>query len=119
MVRMKHSKLFGLFVVLGFGIVAAGICVSAIPESEPISMDFQNADIRTVLRSFSVYSDKNIVAGPEVEGPVTVHLEDVPWRKALEIILKANGYAAQEDEGVIRVAPWDRFLNEEIEINER
>jgi type IV pilus assembly protein PilQ len=81
-------------------------------------MDFQNADIRTVLRSFSVYSDKNIIAGPEVEGPVTVHLEDVPWRKALDIVLKANGYAAMEEEGVIRVGLWDQFLNEDIKLNE-
>ena len=118
MVRMKRSRFFGLFLVLGFGILAAGICVSAIPESEPISMDFQNADIRTVLRSFSVYSDKNIIAGPEVEGPVTVHLEDVPWRKALDIVLKANGYAAMEETGVIRVGLWDQFLNEDIKLNE-
>jgi type IV pilus assembly protein PilQ len=81
-------------------------------------MDFQSADIRTVLRSFSVYSDKNIIAGPEVEGPVTVHLEDVPWRKALDIVLKANGYGSHEEDEVIRVAPWDQFLNEEIKMNE-
>jgi type IV pilus assembly protein PilQ len=118
MVPMKRSKLLGLFLVLGLGILTAGICISAIPESEPISMDFQNADIRTVLRSFSVYSDKNIVAGSEVEGPVTVHLEDVPWRNALDIVLRANGYAAMEEEGVIRVGLWDQFLNEDIKINE-
>lgn len=118
MVRMKHSRFFGLFLVLAFGTLAAGICVSAIPESQPISMDFQNADIRTVLRSFSVYSDKNIIAGPEVEGPVTVQLEDVPWRKALDVVLRANGYAAMEEEGVIRVGLWDQFLNEDIKLNE-
>jgi type IV pilus assembly protein PilQ len=118
MIRTKRSKLFGLFLVLGFGVTAAGICVSAIPESQPVSMDFQNADIRTVLRSFSVYSDKNIIAGPEVKGPVTVHLEDVPWRKALDIVLKANGYGSREENDVIRVAPWDQFLNEEIKMNE-
>ncbi len=118
MVRMKRSRFFGLFLVFGVGIFAAGICIGAIPESEPISMDFQNADIRTVLRSFSVYSDKNIIAGSEVKGPVTVHLEDVPWRKALDVVLKANGYAAMEESGVIRVARWDQFLNEDIKINE-
>jgi len=118
MVRMKRSRLVGLFLALSTGVLAAGICISAIPEGEPISMDFQNADIRTVLRSFSVYSDKNIIAGPEVEGPVTVHLEDVPWRKALDIVLKANGYAAMEEEGVIRVGLWDQFLNEDIKRNE-
>lgn len=118
MARMKLSKTVALFLVIGLGVLVSGICLSAIPEQEPISMDFQDADIKTVLRSFSVYSDKNIIAGPEVEGPVTVHLEEVPWRKALDIVLKANGYAATEEEGVIRVGLWDQFLNEDIKLNE-
>jgi type IV pilus assembly protein PilQ len=112
------AKMLGLSLVLSAGVLAAGICLSAIPESEPISMDFQEADINTVLRSFSVYSDKNIIAGPEVKGPVTVHLEEIPWREALDIVLRANGYAAKEEGDVIRVGAWDQFLNEEIKYNE-
>ncbi len=118
MERMKLSKAVGVFLVVGLSVLVNGVCLGAIPEREPISMDFQYADINTVLRSFSVYTDKNIIAGPEVEGPVTVHLEDVPWRDALDIVLRANGYAAQEEEGVIRVGLWDQFLNEEITLNE-
>ncbi len=118
MERMKLSKAVGVFLVVGLSVLVNGVCLGAISEREPISMDFQYADINTVLRSFSVYTDKNIIAGPEVEGPVTVHLEDVPWRDALDIVLRANGYAAQEEEGVIRVGLWDQFLNEEITLNE-
>jgi len=118
MERMKLSKAVGVFLVVGLSVLVNGICLGAIPEREPISMDFQYADINTVLRSFSVYTDKNIIASPEVEGPVTVHLEDVPWRDALDIVLRANGYAAQEEDGIIRVGLWDQFLNEEITFNE-
>jgi type IV pilus assembly protein PilQ len=118
MERMKLSKAVGVFLVALMSVLASGVCIGAIPEQEPISMDFQSADINTVLRSFSVYTDKNIIAGPEVEGPVTVHLEEVPWRDALDIVLRANGYAAQEEEGIIRVGLWDQFLNEEITLNE-
>ncbi len=118
MERMKLSKAVGAFLVVSLSVLVSGTSLGAIPEHEPISMDFQYADINTVLRSFSVYTDKNIIAGPEVEGPVTVHLEDVPWRDALDIVLRANGYAAKEEEGIIRVGLWDQFLNEEITINE-
>lgn len=118
MLRLKFSSLVRILVPVGLGVLISGICVSAVPEDEPISMDFQDADIMTVLRSFSVYTDKNIIAGPEVKGPVTVHLEEVPWRKALEIVLRANGYGAREEEGVIRVGLWDQFLNEEIKLHE-
>jgi type IV pilus assembly protein PilQ len=118
MLRLRLSSVFRFLLAVGIGVLASSICISAIPEGQPISMDFQNADIKTVLRSFSVYSDKNIIASPDVEGPVTVHLEDVPWRSALDIVLKANGYAATEEEGVIRVGLWDQFLNEDIKIHE-
>ena len=118
MLRLKFSSLVRILVPVGLGVLVSGICISAIPEDEPISMDFQDADIKTVLRSFSVYTDKNIISGPEVEGPVTVHLEEVPWRKALDIVLRANGYGAREEEGDIRVGLWDQFLDEQIKLHE-
>ncbi len=69
----------------------------------PISIDLENADILTVLRALSEYAGVNIVAGKDVKGTVTVRLHNIPWRQALEIILKASGYAYREDPGVIRV----------------
>ncbi|MEO0094814.1 MAG: secretin N-terminal domain-containing protein [candidate division WOR-3 bacterium] len=69
----------------------------------PISIDLENADILTVLRALSEYAGVNIVAGKDVKGNVTVRLHNVPWKQALEIILRAAGYAYREDPGVIRV----------------
>lgn len=79
-----------------------------------ITIDFQDAEIGTVLRSFGEYSGVNIVAGPEVKGLVTVHLEDVPWREALDIVLKANGFSYVTERGVIRVGGAQAMANEEI-----
>jgi type IV pilus assembly protein PilQ len=56
-----------------------------------------------VLRALSEYAGVNIVAGKDVKGTVTVRLHNVPWHQALEIILKAAGFAYREDPGVIRV----------------
>jgi type IV pilus assembly protein PilQ len=69
----------------------------------PISVDLEDADILSVLRLLSEYAGVNIVAGKDVTGTVTVRLHNVPWRQALEIILKASGFAYREDPGVIRV----------------
>ncbi len=76
----------------------------AVPPAErPFSCDFEDADILTVLRAIGEYYGVNIVAGKDVKGTVTVRLHNVPWRQALEIILKASGYAYREDPGIIRV----------------
>jgi type IV pilus assembly protein PilQ len=69
----------------------------------PISFNLEDAPIISVLRLLAEYVGINIVAGKDVTGTVTVRLHNVPWRQALEIILKAAGYAYREDPGVIRV----------------
>ncbi|MCK5619773.1 MAG: hypothetical protein KAJ17_10250, partial [Candidatus Krumholzibacteria bacterium] len=84
-------------------------------SDKKITMDVQGADIKTVLRSISEFSGANIVAGLEVEGPVTVHLVEVPWKEAMDVILKANGYDMREEYGLIRVGTQDNLQDEEID----
>src|SRR5258707_5240437 len=42
-----------------------------------MSLDVQGAEVRTVLRSISEYSGRNIVVGKDVKGLVSVQLKDV------------------------------------------
>src|SRR5262249_39463879 len=56
----------------------------------PVSLDFQQADLKSVLRVFSEISGLNVVIDPAVQGTVDVALKDVPWDQALDIILRAN-----------------------------
>ncbi|MGB9720084.1 MAG: secretin N-terminal domain-containing protein [bacterium] len=82
----------------------------------PISIDLENADILTVLRALSEYAGVNIVAGKDVKGTVTVRLHNVPWHQALEIILRAAGYAYREDPGVIRVDTADNLDKQDFDL---
>jgi type IV pilus assembly protein PilQ len=82
----------------------------------PISCDFEDADILTILRALSEYAGVNIVAGKDVSGTVTVRLHNVPWRRALEIILRASGYAYREDPGVIRVDTADNLDKQDYDL---
>ena len=84
-----------------------------------ISLNIEEADIRTVLRSISEFSGMNIVAGSKVEGPVTVLLHNVSWREALDNILRMNDFVAVEEHGIIRVTTLEdiqnAIRNEELE----
>jgi type IV pilus secretin PilQ/predicted competence protein len=84
--------------------------------SNRITIDAQGADIKTVLRTISDYSGKNIVYGPEVKGEVFIHIKDVPWEEALDILLRANGYGYREEFGMIRVSEMGRLTKEELEM---
>jgi type IV pilus assembly protein PilQ len=78
-----------------------------------VSLDFENADILTVLRGLAEYSGRDIVVGSEVKGNVTVRLHNVPWRRALDQILKAAGLGATEEGGVIRVSSLSNLKSEQ------
>jgi type IV pilus assembly protein PilQ len=70
-----------------------------------ISLDFQGADLRAVLRTFAEISALNIVIDPAVQGTVDVALRDVPWDQALDIILRANKLGYSVDGTIVRIAP--------------
>ncbi len=79
----------------------------------PISLDFQGADLRAVLRTFSEISGLNIVIDPAVTGTVDVALRDVPWDQALDIILRANKLGYFIDGTIVRIAPLTVLAEEE------
>jgi type IV pilus assembly protein PilQ len=78
-----------------------------------VSLDFQGADLRAVLRTFSEISGLNLVIDPTIQGTVDVALRDVPWDQALDIILRANKLGYVVDGTIVRVAPLTVLAEEE------
>jgi len=81
----------------------------------PVSLDFQGADLRAVLRTFSEISGLNLVIDPSINGTVDVALRDVPWDQALDIILRANKLGYVVDGTIVRIAPLTVLAAEEEE----
>jgi type IV pilus assembly protein PilQ len=64
------------------------------PEVERVTLNFaEGADLRDVLTAYSLQSGRSVVLGPEVGGEVRLHLKDVPWNEALDVILLPYGYS--------------------------
>src|SRR5208283_3536717 len=72
-------------------------------DSGIVSLDFQDADIKSVLKVLAFKSGVNIVAAPDVTGVVTIQLNDVPWQKALDVILSTYGYGYERRGNIITV----------------
>lgn len=79
---------------------------------EPITLTLKDADVKDVLKTFSVLTDLNIVLDPAVSGSVTVELRNVPWDQALDLILKINGLDYVLENNVLRVAPINKLAAE-------
>ena len=74
-----------------------------------VSLDFKDADIRNVLKVLSYKSGVNIVLSPEVTGLITIQLINVPWERALDVILKLHGYGYEKTGNVITVNTLDKI----------
>jgi len=83
--------------------------LETIKDSQNVTLDFKDADIRNVLKIISLKAGVNIVATPEVMGNVNIRLENVPWEKALEVILKTYGFAYEKVGNIIMVAPIEKL----------
>ncbi|MCY7313015.1 MAG: type IV pilus secretin PilQ family protein [Pseudoxanthomonas sp.] len=71
----------------------------------PVTFNFQDVPVRTVLQLIAEESNLNIVASDTVQGNVTLRLVNVPWDQALDIVLQAKGLDKRRDGGVVWVAP--------------
>jgi len=71
----------------------------------PISINFENISIKDMLQMFSEATGKNILIGDEVNGLVSAKLNNVPWDKALDSILKIKKLAKYVDDeaNIIRI----------------
>ena len=66
-----------------------------------VTLDFKDADIRNVLKIISYKSGMNIVTTPDVMGNVTIRLTEVPWERALDVILQTYGYGYEKKANII------------------
>lgn len=74
-------------------------------SGRPVTFNFQDVPVRTVLQLIAEESNLNVVASDTVQGNVTLRLVNVPWDQAMDIVLRAKGLDKRREGGVIWVAP--------------
>ena len=78
-----------------------------------ISLDFQDASIKAVLRLLAEEGGVSIVSGDDVKGNVTVSMKKVPWDQALDTILDINGLAKKQMGNIISVMTLEKLKKDE------
>ena len=123
MMRCHRMGLQGLLWLLGMGAAAQVVAETAVQplpgagsalvsapspdpkaQDKPISLNFQNIDIKALLQVFAELSGLNVVPTDSVTGTVSVRLNDVPWRQALDIVLHNKGWVSRQDGRVLWIA---------------
>lgn len=83
--------------------VASGL--PAAWSGSPVSLNFQDVEVRTLLQVLAEHSGLNIIATDSVAGRMSIRLRDLPWDQALDVIVRGRGLVARREGNVMWVAP--------------
>lgn len=78
----------------------------------PISLTFDDADLKSVLNAIADEEGFNLSVDPGVQGTVNAHFTSVPWDQALDQILRANRLGYVVDGTIVRIAPITTLATE-------
>lgn len=84
-------------------------------SQKPISLNFQDVPVRQLLQILAEENNLNLVASESVTGNITLRLENVPWERALETILRVKGLDKRYDQNILIVAPASELAQREAE----
>lgn len=88
-------------------------------NGKPITLDFKDADIRTVMQVFADFTKMNLVVSDTVQGKVTVYLKDVPWDQALDIVMRSKGLVSSQSGNVLLVSTPADVANDQFQVANR
>ncbi|MEO0030194.1 MAG: Type pilus biosis and competence protein PilQ precursor, partial [Pseudomonadota bacterium] len=83
-------------------LVCIGSAQAVSPDAEEkLKWTFQNIEIKALLQSLAEIGKHNLIVAEGVTGPVSLHLKDMTWREALEVVVQSKGLVATHREGVL------------------
>ena len=94
--------------LLGGCVLSASLQAQEVPTvytGAPMSMNFQNIEVRTALQVIADFTGLNVVTSDSVTGSLTLRLQQVPWDQVLDIMAQAKGLSLRRQGNVMWVAP--------------
>ncbi|CCQ10811.1 Type IV pilus biogenesis protein PilQ [Pseudoalteromonas luteoviolacea B = ATCC 29581] len=82
-------------------------------RGQPITLNFQDIPIRSVLQIIADTNNFNLVTSDSVSGNITLRLDGVPWDQALDVVLRVKGLDKRSDGAILMVAPSEELAARE------
>jgi general secretion pathway protein D len=95
--------------MLGMSLTHAAPPAKKAASSEPITLNFVNAEIESVARTLATLSNRNLVVDPRVKGTINLSTElpvspNEAWSQFLAA-LRLQGFAMVETKGLYKIVP--------------
>ncbi len=109
--KSLKTPLYPVSVAALLVVLATGLLPSAV-HAESVSINFREADIRSVLEAVAEVTGKSFVLDPRVKGKITIispePIESEMLYEAVLSALQVQGFQAVDDGAIIRVVPFSQ-----------
>ncbi|MBU0744671.1 MAG: secretin and TonB N-terminal domain-containing protein [Gammaproteobacteria bacterium] len=108
-----------ILLILVFNLFCLVFSVANCGISEKISIDVGGIKTRDLLKMLARHANKSIVVSEKIQGKVTIDLQSVSWREALDSVLQMQGLTKHETDNVIVVVTADELNKNESTLLQR
>lgn len=109
------KRIIPILVLIMSGILMIGSAMADPIDTEiMVSLNFDNTPIASVLKMLATQNNLNLVVASAVEGEISITLDKVTLRSALDAILLPNGYNYHIADNIIIVKDADRQIAGEL-----
>ena len=84
-------------------------------DSETISVDFPEEDVRDIIRSVAELYELNVVIPDSLAGSVSIKLRDVTWTQVFDVVLEPLNYTYIVDGNIIKIKSRDELAVEPVD----
>jgi type IV pilus assembly protein PilQ len=97
--------------------LALGLATSQLEAADAakVSLDLKDADASDIVSVLARAADRQPVFNPGISCRVTLKVKAVPWRAALDVVLRACSLGVEESGTVLRVAPLASLTAEQAQ----
>lgn len=103
-------------VVLDFSQNDTHDAIAALKETDLITVDYPQAEIRSILRNVADLYEINLVIPEKLVGNTSIKLRNVTWKQIFDIILKPVGFTYVIKDDIVRIISLEEINLEPMKI---
>jgi type IV pilus assembly protein PilQ len=84
-------------------------------DSETISVDFPEEDVRDIIRSVAELYELNVVIPDSLAGSVSIKLRDVTWTQVFDVVLEPMNYTYIVEGNIVKIKSQDELAVEPVD----
>jgi type IV pilus assembly protein PilQ len=98
-----------------YSLVSFAVVLPTNLPPKPVNLNLKDVPVRDVLQILSELNHRDSIISDTVKGNISIHIENMPWQQAMNVILQARGLGEQHIDNVVMIAPASELIQRQAE----